>query len=215
MKNNNPPEFEKLIDWLEGRLTPEEAQLVSEQMAAADAAAHEDVAWLEKFYRASQNQTVAEPPSYVTERLEKRFANYAATRRHPSLWQRFMARLSFDSRLTLATGIRAAATADNQRQLVYETDLASVALTLQQRTHDPHLDLLGQLLPTQAIEADLVRVALFQEQVEFDSTMTDDLGEFTLTALPTGLYTLILTGDQYEIKISPLPLSIYDYPSPT
>ncbi len=204
----NAPSFEKLVDWLEGRLTPEEAQIIAEQMTVGDAAAQSDLAWLQKFYRTSQNQIAAEPPPAVSERLERRFAAYAASRRQPSFFQRLVASLSFDSRLTLARGVRAAATTDNQRQFVYETDLATIALTLQQRSHDKNFDLWGQLMPTQDVEAELIRVALLREQTEFDNTLTDDLGEFSLTALPTGSYTLVLTGDRYEIKITPLTLSL-------
>jgi len=202
------PSFEKLVDWLEGRLASEEAQIIAEQMAEADAAAQADLAWLQKFYRASQSQIVADPPPVVSERLERRFAAYAATRRQPSFFQRLIASLSFDSRLTLARGVRAAATTDNQRQFVYETDLATIALTLQQRSHDKNFDLLGQLIPVQDLDTEMIRVALVHEQTEFDSTFTDDLGEFSLIALPTGSYTLVLTGDLYEIKITPLNLSL-------
>ena len=122
--------------------------------------------------------------------------------------QRLIASLSFDSRLTLARGVRAAATTDNQRQFVYETDLATISLTLQQRSHDKNFDLLGQLIPAQDLDAEMIRVVLEHEQTEFDSTLTDDLGEFSLIALPTGSYTLVLTGDLYEIKITPLNLTL-------
>ena len=104
--------------------------------------------------------------------------------------------------------MRAAATTDNQRQFVYETDLATIALTLQQRSHDKNFDLLGQLIPAQDLDAEMIRVVLEHEQTEFDSTLTDDLGEFSLIALPTGSYTLVLTGDLYEIKITPLNLTL-------
>ncbi len=202
------PSFEKLVDWQEGRLTPEEAQIMAEQMAEADAAAQSDLAWLQKFYRVSQNQIAADPPPTVSERLARHFAAYADTRHQPSFVQRLIASLSFDSRLTLARGVRAAATTDNQRQFVYETDLATIALTLQQRSHDKNFDLLGQLIPIQDLDAEMIRVVLEHEQTEFDSTLTDDLGEFSLIALPTGSYTLVLTGDLYEIKITPLNLTL-------
>ncbi len=171
------PSFEKLVDWQEGRLTPEEAQIMAEQMAEADAAAQSDLAWLQKFYRVSQNQIAADPPPTVSERLARHFAAYADTRHQPSFVQRLIASLSFDSRLTLARGVRAAATTDNQRQFVYETDLATIALTLQQRSHDKNFDLLGQLIPIQDLDAEMIRVVLEHEQTEFDSTLTDDLGE--------------------------------------
>jgi hypothetical protein len=208
MKKAGAPSFEQLIDWFEGRLSEEEAQLVAAQVAAADEATQADVAWLRRFYQASQSIVLAEPPAAVSKWLERRFAAYARQRRRPSVWQRLVASLSFDSRAGLAAGVRAVTTSENQRQLIYETDPAMVVLTAQLRSHDRRFDLLGQVLPAHEKEADLVRVLLLRGKDEIDSTLTDDLGEFTLTALPAGLYTLVLNSDQYEIVISSLDLSI-------
>ena len=208
MKKAGAPSFEQLIDWFEGRLSEEEARLVAAQVEAAGEAVQADVAWLRRFHQASQTIVLAEPPAAVSERLERRFAAYARHRRRPSLWQRLVASLSFDSHAELAAGIRTVTAPENQRQLVYATDLATVVLTLQRRSHDRRFDLLGQVLPTHEREADLVRVLLLRGKDEFDSTITDDLGEFTLTALPADVYDLVLSSDQYEITISSLELPI-------
>jgi hypothetical protein len=212
-KNKDTPTFEQLVDWLEGRLPTEEAQKIAGQVAAGSAAVQADVSWLQKFYLARQemvatNLPSAEPPPDISERLMERFADYAETRRRPSIFQRLIAGLTFDSHLTAASGVRTAAMREDQRQFVYETDPATIALTVQQRVQDEKLDILGQLLPTGMDEVDLVRISLYQEQTEFDATITDDLGEFTLTALPAGQYTLVLTGDRYEIQIDPLNLTL-------
>jgi hypothetical protein len=212
-KNTENPTFEQLVDWLEGRLPTEEAQKIAGLVAAGDAAVQADVAWLRKFYQAGQeviaaNLPAANLPPDVTERLKERFAAYAETRRRPSIFQRLIANLSFDSHLMAAAGVRTAAMREDQRQLVYETDPATIALTVQRRSRDDNLDVLGQVLPAAVVEVDLVRVALYQEQAEFDSTITDDLGEFSLTALPAGQYSLVLTSDRYEIQIEPLNLSL-------
>jgi hypothetical protein len=107
----------------------------------------------------------------------------------------------------LAAGLRTATMPEDQRQLIYDTDLAMVVCTLQRR-RDGRFDLLGQIIPAQERRADLVRVLLLKEKEEFDSTITDDLGEFTLTALAAGLYDLVLIGDQYEITVFSLDLSL-------
>jgi hypothetical protein len=206
-KRNNPT-FEQLVNWLEGRLPPEEARLVSEHMAAADASELADVAWLKKFYEASQGRISPAPPPAVADRLTRTFSAYAQTRRQPSLFQRLAASLSFDSRRSGVEGVRSASLADSHCQLVYETDLATIALTVQRRGQDDTYDLLGQLLPAYDGDVELVRVSLLREQAEFDTTVTDDLGEFTLTALPPGPYTLVLISARYEIKIAPLELSV-------
>lgn len=206
MKKNETPEFAQLMDWLEGRLPPDEAQVVAAQVAAADAEVQADVAWLRAFYRARQRVVVQEPPTAVTDQLEQRFIAFARSRR-PSRWRSLIAALTFDSRTQAAVGVRTAVTPTVQRQLIYTAEAATIVCTLQQR-QDKQFDLLGQFLPTDASDVDLVQVQLFQDNAEFDHTLTDDLGEFTLTALPIGLYDMLLRSDQWEITISPLDLSV-------
>jgi hypothetical protein len=207
MKKGSTLNWDRLVEWFEGDLSDDEAAILAAQLVA-DGEAQLDEAWLRQFYQASQNVVLADPPTAVTDRLEQRFAIFAQNRRPPSLYQRLLASLSFDSHLTLVRGARTAASVGDQRQLVYATDLATVALTLQKRDQEQKYDLLGQLLLTKAGETDLVRVLLLKEESEFDSTLTDDLGEFTLTALPAGSYDLILSSEQYEIKIPALHLSV-------
>jgi hypothetical protein len=210
MKKVGTVNFERLIEWLEGRLSEGEAQDVAGQVAAAEVT-QADVAWLRTIYQASQNLVTAELPTAITEALQHRFAAYARSRHlradGDSLWQRLVATLTFDSQAELSTGTRAAAS-ENQRQLVYQTELGTVVCTLQWRSHDRQIDLLGQFLPIEIEETSLARVLLLKEKNEFDSTITDDLGEFTLTALPAGLYDLVLTTHQYEITVPSFEISI-------
>lgn len=207
MKKNETPEFAQLMDWLEGRLPPDEAQVVAAQVAAADAEVQADVAWLRAFYRARQRVVVQEPPTAVTDQLEQRFIAFARSRR-PSRWHSLIATLTFDSQTQLAVGVRTAVSPEDQRQLIYTADVATVVCTLQRRSRDRRFDLLGQLLPAEMTEVDLVRVQLLREKQLFDHTFTDDLGEFTLVALPAGLYELVLRSDQFEITIPSLHLPI-------
>ncbi|HRQ40124.1 MAG TPA: hypothetical protein PLD25_19615 [Chloroflexota bacterium] len=206
MKTNNTPEFEQLMDWLEGRLSPEEAQEVAAQVATSDPNIQADVEWLRAFYRASQQIALQEPPTAVSDQLEKRFTTFAQARR-PSLWRSLIATLTFDSHSQLAVGVRTAVTYEDQRQLIYTADAATVVCTLQRRSRDRRFDLLGQLLPAETVDADLVRVQLLRDNQLFDHTFTDDLGEFTLAALPAGSYNLVLRSDQFEITIRSLHLS--------
>ena len=205
MKKKHTVNWEQLIEWLEGYLSEDEAAILAAQLTADDAA-QQDETWLRQFYQASDSLVLADPPTAVTDRLEQRFATFAQNRRPPSLYQRLLASLSFDSQLTLLRGARTATAAGEQRQLVYATDLATVALTLQKRDQEQNFDLFGQLLPSEASDTDLVRVLLLKEEAEFDSTLTDDLGEFTLTALPPGSYQLVLSSEQFEITIPTLQL---------
>ncbi|MBK8903189.1 MAG: hypothetical protein IPM53_18530 [Anaerolineaceae bacterium] len=205
---NKPPEFDQLMDWLEGRLSEEEAQAVSDRVAVSGEAVQQDVAWLRKFYWASQTIMFAEPPEELTEQLEQRFARYARSRRSTFDYKRLIASLSFDSHKQMARGVRTAVSSGTQRQLVYNTEPATIICTLQQRSSGEQFDLLGQVLPLQESDASLIHVLLLQEQKTLDSTLTDDLGEFNLKALSTGAYELILSGEHFEITIPALELSV-------
>lgn len=208
MKQETNPDFETLIDWLEGRLPDAEAQRVAAQVAAGDNALQADVAWLRKFFRASHSLALPAPPTAVTNSLESQFAAYARSRRGPSPWQRLLATLTFDSHTMLAAGARATTTQD-QRQLVFTTAVATVVCTIQRRERGEQVDLLGQILPTdeEELETDSIQVQLLQERTPFDVTLTNDLGEFNLQALPVGFYDMILSSNRYAIVISSMHLT--------
>src|SRR3712207_8341585 len=56
-------DFARLADWVEGRLSEEEARAVKEQVAVADSATLADVAWLRKFARAAGGAALESPPA--------------------------------------------------------------------------------------------------------------------------------------------------------
>ena len=53
MPGSKKIDFSRLADWMEGRLSEEEARTVEEQLAVADSATLADVAWLCKFAMAA------------------------------------------------------------------------------------------------------------------------------------------------------------------
>jgi hypothetical protein len=202
---NNPPTFEELLDWLEGRLSAKESRRVASTIAAADESAQAELEWLRQFLELSQMKRSAEPPADVIARLEQRFADHYR-RQSPSIWQRLVAGLSFDSHQELAArGARGGGAAE-QRQYLYETEHATVVFTLQRREQGTLFDLIGQVVPSDESEVDLIRVYLLREGVEFDSTITDDLGGFILPAVPRGQYSMVLSTLSYEMTIPSIDL---------
>jgi hypothetical protein len=201
-------DFVRLIDWLEGRLPGEEARAVEEQLAVADSATLEDVAWLRTFFKVSEETVLQSPPPEVRNALVDRFAAYAEGRRSPGLLQRFVASLRFDSGLQPAAGLRAAGTQEGQKQLIYSTDVGDVALNVLPRASDKNLDLDGQVLPTRDddVEPGFFSVQLLQGGTEVDITATDDLGNFAFESIPPGAYDMLLSTDQYEIVVAPVEL---------
>ena len=194
MRGSNEIGFTRLVDWIEGRLSEEEARAVEERVSEADDATRENVAWLRAFARASDETTLASPPPEVRATLISSFRDHARSRtemraeeRRSGTFRRFIATLAFDSGLQAAVAeTRTAAVRGARRQLVYATDVADVVLNLVPRERDDNLDVEGQILPDDDLAPDSVDVRLLRGATEVDKTNTDDLGEFSFRNLKPG-----------------------------
>ena len=207
MSRPEDEEFTRLVDWVEGRLSEEEARAVAEEVAAAGDAARADVAWLRAFARVSEDTVIASPPARVREALIERFDAYAEGKQHPGLLQRLVARLTFDSTVQPAPGLRAARAQEAQRQLVYSTDAADVAMIVRPRAEGGLLDLYGQILPIDSADSNIFGVQLLEGSSEVATTATNDLGEFTFEAVPPGVYEGLAGSDRAEILIPAVELN--------
>jgi len=199
--------FSKLLDWLEGRLSNEEARDVATSLEHADETAQQDLAWLRAFQRASQSVTLASPPRRVREALMHRFAEYRGARQPPGLFRRLLAELTFDSRARwAAAGVRSAASEGQHRQLVYATELAEIALNILPHEDDPRLDVTGQIFPSPDVTLAGLSVQLLQGETQVDLTAPDELGEFTFQAVPPGEYEIVVSAGEFEVVIPSCPL---------
>ncbi len=205
MPSSENVEFVRLLDWVEGRLSEEEVRAVEERVAAADDAMRAEVAWLRAFSRISEDTVIASPPSEVRDALIERFEAYAEGKQQPGFLQRLVARLTFDSNLQPAVGLRAAVS-ESQRQLVYSTDAADVAIIVRPRTRDGLLDVYGQILPVDGTDAGVFGVQLLEGSSEVATTATNELGEFTFEAVPPGVYEALAGSDRVEIRIPQVEL---------
>src|SRR5919106_6280482 len=148
MNESNRPRFSELLDWLEGRLLPDDARAVAERLHAADEATQADLDWLRLFLYARQSIQFASPPPSVREALKQRFAAYTEARQPPGLFQRLLATLTFDSRAQPATiGLRSVADEGQQQQLIYTTEAAEIALTVHPSLPNKNFIVNGQVFP--------------------------------------------------------------------
>lgn len=199
--------FERMLDWLEGRLTENEAAQVAAAIERADPAVQDDLHWLRTFLAVSQEIELSSPPAAVHDDLMQRFEEHSRRTQTTSLWQRLMATLTFDS--NLASGLAGARGVTNAgpRQLIYGSDYADIVLNVRQRPEAGNFDLMGQVLPHNDDDTPVFTVQLLDGDREIDITSTDELGEFIVSATADAAYALILSADDMEIQIAPLNLT--------
>lgn len=207
MREPRDIEFERLADWVEGRLPEEEARAVEKRVAEAGEPVRAEVEWLRAFARMSEDTVLASPPPEVHEDLLRRFEGYAREKRRPGILERLVATLSFDGGLQPAFGVRSARAQESQRQLVYSTDAADIALNVSPR--GGLLDLDGQVFPTGEDETVPFSVQLLDDRgAEVGVTATDELGEFAFEAVAPGTYQILLGNGRVEILILPVDLRL-------
>ena len=207
MNDSKNSHFSELLDWLEGRLPREKAQALAERLETADAATQADLDWLRLFHQARQSILSAAPPPSVRAALQERFAAFAETRQPPGLFQRLIAMLMFDSRAQPMTiGLRSVADNAEQRQLIYTSKAAEIAVTVQPTLPDKNFTVTGQIFPLRDTSADAFSIQLLKDAREVGLAAADELGEFTFTNLPAGVYSMVVSAEEYEVVISSLNL---------
>jgi hypothetical protein len=205
----NAHDFEQLLNWIEGRLSDEEAQEVETRLKIADNETQSLVKWLQEFRHLNQNYLLAAPPDDLDKTLYDIFTKKAKTKRQPRFFQRLLASLTFDSYQQLAlAGVRSASAQKSERQFVYSADLADITLDLQWLAPEKQIRLNGQLFPADEKDETIYLVEVQKESKSLATTQTDALGRFTFPALLPDTYNIIFSGAQSEIALSDVELSI-------
>jgi hypothetical protein len=208
MPGANEINYARVADWIEGRLSEEEAGALEEQLATADEETREEVELLRMFIEASGSMVMAKPSPDVRETLARRFEAHARGWRQPNLLRRLVANLTFDSGFQPAdAGARSAGGREVERQLSYFTDVAEIVLDILPRPGSSSLDLSGQVFHGTGEATGTITVQLLRDAKELGITSTNDLGEFAFEDVPPGVYEMVLSGEGFEILISTLRLA--------
>jgi hypothetical protein len=200
----------QLMDWLEGRLTESEKEAV---MAAiqADESSQADLAWLRDFLAVSGSTVLMEPPAELVEQAVANFQAFARDKQPAGWLQKLVATLAFDSwlRPSLA-GIRRTGLDAAPRQLVYQTQAADVILNIRTGREEESFDLAGQVFPKDETDpaSFTVQLTLPGQELEAALTYTNGIGKFTCANLASGVYTIIVHGDQLEITVPDVEFSV-------
>jgi hypothetical protein len=202
--------FETLADLVDGRLSESEATKVRKQLAHADPRTQADLAWLQALAAFRRTMPLEAPPEQVAaasrEALRTHFRRWTEERRQPSLFQRLVAQLTFDSRLQPAlVGVRGEPTGPGQ--LLYTTDQMDIELHLLP-AGPGQVRILGQALPRDP-DTDMTdcAVQLLAGEQEIGLTSTNELGEFTFETARDSDYTVILVTEEGEIALEHVDLT--------
>jgi hypothetical protein len=215
---NNDITWEKIVDWVEGRLTNQEAQAFATALASASEATQAEAIWVRAFYKLGASVPLKDLSDSARQKLRAEFEQWSARRNVPQplaalsrFFRVFAATLSLDSWTMPLVGVRYGDVPRDSRQLIYTSELADIALNIRPHNREGILDLRCQVFASgdsssalnfQSISAQLIQGAVFRQ------TQVTDLGDFLFSQLQPGNYDLSLVSDDFEIAIPNLSLSL-------
>ena len=202
------PSFERLIDYLDGRLTGAEADRLSAHLATGCRACAETHNWYESLKVIVATDDSCEPPPWVLKRAIRMFE---AERARPRLVERAgqkIAALLFDSLTRPAVvGVRSTETAN--RQLLYRAGDYSIDLQIAP-SDQSRADLIGQVLKEGETAFESVAglsIALSRKDEPVYEVTTNEMGEFKIKAIQQGEYDLNVETPEGLISVYDLPVA--------
>lgn len=205
MSETHAPSLAELADWVEGRLSDDDARRLAARVAGAGAAARGDAAWLREFAALRGRVVLEAPPAAARAPLRQAFAEYARAHGPQGALRRLVAALAFDSQQTLAAGLRGGGAAP--RQMIYATEVLDIALYIQPRPQDWRFDINGQIFLKAALTATAFGAKLLEGVDEVAAAAVDDLGEFAFEALRAGRYAIALENSSYRVVLAQIELA--------
>ncbi len=192
------PGFDQLIDWLDGRLSADQAAIIAERVAAGGPDLERTVAWLRAYLTAAERIHFKSSPTLRT-RLTELFADQTRRRPIATSIRRYIAELVTDSRARLdPAGLRGMDDVAAPRQLLFASDVIDIALNISATRGGTTLR--GQVFPNIDEPADRMLVQLLQDSLEVHMTVTDSMGQFEFVDLPSGVYDLVALGKSLEVQ---------------
>jgi hypothetical protein len=175
------PDFEMLLDWLEGRLDPGTAGQVTAYVARADERTRRTVEWLRGFLATAGTLPLHEPPPIVRQRLTQHFARWSRARAELDQPPRDVhARLLFDSRHDLPlAGVRAGIGDDDAVHLVYTAEEGDLLIDVY-RLGAGAVRLDGQVLLAEPRGAPVFEASVVGPGFSVRTREGDELGRFCL-----------------------------------
>ena len=200
--------FERLIEYLDGRLSDEDAQPVADHLAEGCSRCDGDRRWYGLLTTMKRVPDLIEPPEWVFRRALRLFENRSLAQSGGRRALRAAARLIFDS-LSQPSPAGARSSAALSRHLLYAVDDYSIDIRIAPTSEDG-VDLIGQVLSTSESGFDRVAdiaVGLARQGETLSSTLTDEVGVFIIRLLIAGEYDLQIDARGMMIDVVGVPVS--------
>ncbi len=199
------PSFEKLLDYLDGKLAAEEAERVATHLSGDCAQCSANRDWFNQVKTLAALDQSIDPPAWVTKRALRIFET-----QKPRLVERLVqaiAALTFDSFARPAViGVRSTETTN--RQLLYNAGAYSIDLQIAP-VGGSRADLVGQILCEAETSFDSVAglaLELVSQDQKTHRASTNEMGEFTIGGLKQGLYNLTIQTSEGHITAYDIPV---------
>jgi hypothetical protein len=200
--------FQRLIDYLDGRLSDDDGRRVAEHLGAGCKSCESDRTWYSLLKSMKGVAEPAEPPLWVSRRAVRLFEMRPRPESIPKRLANAVARLVFDSfQQPMMAGARSSAA--DSRHLLYSVDDYSIDLQIAP-TGSSGADLIGQVLSTSEPGFDSVAgltIDLAREGETVSSTVTDDIGIFIISKIGLGEYDLQIGARDMTINVVGLPVA--------
>lgn len=202
------PGFERLMDYLEGRLPADQSQSLASHLATGCQLCESSRRWYEHVRSIAANDDMVDPPAWLTRRALQIFDSRD---REPGLIGRIgqvMAALVFDSfAQPSVAGARSAQAAS--RQLLYRAEDYSIDLQISPSDRS-NATVMGQILRKDDLRFESVSnvpltLSLHGESVV--SAVTNETGEFVLREIGCGDYDLLIDAREMSITVTGLPVT--------
>ena len=202
------PSFERLIDYLDGRLAEDEAARLAAHVDSGCRHCAPTRDWYVLVRQAVSADDCVEPPPWVLKRAVRIFDEKGSRPRLVERLGRAVASLVFDSLAQpVILGVRSTETAN--RQLLYRAGDYSVDLQIAP-SDGASLDVRGQVLREgeEGFESVAgIKVELTPGGEVTRETLTDGTGEFAFEGLEPGEYDLRLEAKDLNITVYGLPIT--------
>jgi hypothetical protein len=198
------PGFEKLLDYLDGRLPASDASFVESHISAGCRRCEADRDWYQTLKTLTASDESIEPPPWVLKKAVNLFDDVRQKGGLAKRARRIIAALVFDSLAQPATaGVRSSGT--EGRQVLYRA--GDYSIDIQVSTGDPGWKMTGQILRNDERRFESVKdlpLTVSKQGRVVRESVTNEMGEFSIEGTSFGRFDVEVSTPDGPIAVEGL-----------